>query len=163
MNDQQIVHVLRMAADTLQKVINRNQRLDQEINQLKGKYQKDVEQIRKIADELIRKYNGTTDIEEKKAAIDEARKTAEAIMQVKPAPVRLTPPIPRVMPYTPLATIRGLKPRTYSAFKKLNARTVADLATVTRSQLLRLDNVGEKTVAEVRQVMERIGYKMRDR
>jgi DNA-directed RNA polymerase alpha subunit len=189
MNDQQIVHVLRMAADTLQKVINRNQKLDQEINQLKLKYQKDVEQIRSIADDLIRRYNGTSNLEEKKTVVDEAKQksddlikkerdaliaglpshlqetilaNAKAIKEVKPAPLFDSSKVRvRISPFTALHTIKNLKPRTYSAFKKVNAKVVKDLENVTRRQLLKMDNVGEKTVAEIRDVMAQAGYKMR--
>lgn len=165
MNDQQIVHLLRMGADTLQRVINRNQKLDQEINALKAKYQKDVEQIRKIAEELISKYNSMNVEEEKKAVVEAVNKAVEAVQKDKPPKkyVFKPPTLPRIMPYTPLFTIPNLEPRVYSAFKTIGAKSVKDLEKVTYSQLIRLPNVGERTVNQIRYVMQQAGYTMRDR
>lgn len=166
MNDQQLVHIMQMGAETLQKLINRNRKLDSEINNLKLKYQQDVQQIRKVADELMKQISVELNQAEKKDAEDEAKRIGTVITKAEARRAQKSkyvqwidpePVIPKQAPWHRIALIPGLNVRTYAAFKKLGLVYVKDFKRVTEKDLI-MDNVGHKTIAQIKHVMKECGY-----
>jgi hypothetical protein len=168
MNDQQLVYVMKMGADTLQRLINRNQKLDSEINHLKMKYQKDVEQIRKVAETLMKQIHPETIVPENKP---EAQKVIQPVKKEKtPAQlglskkmaeiqrINLTPELPKVEGWNRIIHIKGLNRRTYAVLRELRVHYVRDLRRVTLRSLNDMKHCGPKTIAQIKHVMDHCGY-----
>jgi hypothetical protein len=157
---------MRIGADALQKMITRNQRLENEISALKAKYAKDVEQIRAIADMLVAKAKGpveniTIKPVENTPTPAPAPAVAQPPAEVKREPLHEKHLVGRHPSQVRIGAIRGLETRTYSALAKVGVHVVADLSKVKLAQLRGLKNCGDKTINEISRLMTRNGYTLR--
>lgn len=139
MIDLDIVKILRTAADEYEALILRNRKLDSEINELKRKYNEDVNKIRS---------NPSPKLHTAKVVVDPAKLTPRNANQ-------------KYADYTPIASIPYVSKRAITALTKLKVYRVQDFRNLTLARVKTVKNCGSVTRLEIEDVARICGYTLK--
>ena len=140
MIDLDLVKVLRVAADEYEKVILRNRQLDQDINELRRKYNKDITEIRS---------NPSPKIHTTTVIVDPAKlKQVETLPNADNSEVVL-------------ASAPNLSKRALTTLAKLKVVRVKDLKKLTLARIRAIKGCGVSTQFEIEDLALKFGYDLK--
>ena len=140
MNENNLIAVLRDAADEIEKVCARNLQLDREIAQLKHQYRMDIDSYAKARDA-------------KKMQEKHGNKLVKSTTAVK---VTMTPP-----PDAVIALLAGVSKRALKVLARARVIRVSDLNNVTIAKLSRIERCGVTTLREIKGLAGRCGITLK--
>ena len=140
MIDLDLVKVLRVAADEYEKVILRNRQLDQDINELRRKYNKEITEIRSNPSPKI--HTATVIVDPVKLKQAETSPNADNSEVV-------------------LASAPNLSKRALTTLAKLKVVKVKDLKKLTLARIRAVKGCGVSTQFEIEDLAIRFGHHLK--
>ena len=140
MIDLDLVKVLRVAADEYEKVILRNRQLDQDINELRRKYNRDITEIRSNPSPKI--HTATVIVDPVKLKQAETSPNADNSEVV-------------------LASAPNLSKRALTTLAKLKVVRVKDLKKLTLARIRAIKGCGVSTQFEIEDLAIRFGHHLK--
>jgi hypothetical protein len=140
MIDLDLVKVLRVAADEYEKVILRNRQLDQDINELRRKYNKEITEIRSNPSPKI--HTATVIVDPVKLKQAETSPNADNSEVV-------------------LASAPNLSKRALTTLAKLKVVRVKDLKKLTLARIRAVKGCGVSTQFEIEDLAIRFGHHLK--
>ena len=140
MNENNLIAVLRDAADEIEKVRARNLQLDREIAQLKHQYRVDIDSYAKAR----------ADKENK------GLRLGRVVTPTKAVKVTMSPP-----PNAVIALLAGVSKRALKVLARARVIRVSDLNNVTIAKLSRIERCGVTTLKEIKGLAQRCGITLK--
>ena len=140
MIDLDLVKILRVAADEYEKVILRNRKLDDEINQLRRKYNQDITEIRSNPSPKI--HTATVIVDPAKLKLAQTSPAADKSEMV-------------------IASEPGLSKRALTTLAKLKVVRVKDFKKLTLARIRAIKGCGVSTQFEIEDLALKFGYDLK--